>query len=185
MPTITSWDALHPLIIHFPIALLLVAPIFVLLSLVLRKQSTVFAATALILMTLGTVSVVISVSTGEAAGELAEDRPLIEQALEHHEELAETTEVFFVVLTLIYAAVVAALVFARGRLDGWPRGVLHTAFLLVYAAGCVVLVRTGHEGGRLVHEHGVHASMAPSPSGAGILQAMEERHHEREESDED
>ena len=28
-PAIPSWDALHPLIIHFPIALLLIAPIFI------------------------------------------------------------------------------------------------------------------------------------------------------------
>jgi len=28
-PPIPNWDALHPLIIHFPIALLLIAPIFV------------------------------------------------------------------------------------------------------------------------------------------------------------
>ncbi len=32
-PPFPSWDGLHPLIVHFPIALLLVAPLFVVLGL--------------------------------------------------------------------------------------------------------------------------------------------------------
>ena len=31
-PPIPSWDGLHPLIVHFPIALLLVAPLLVVLG---------------------------------------------------------------------------------------------------------------------------------------------------------
>jgi len=35
-PPIPSWDAWHPMIIHFPIALLLIAPVFILLGALLE-----------------------------------------------------------------------------------------------------------------------------------------------------
>ena len=38
MPPIPSWDGLHPLIIHFPIALLLVAPLLVLIGALLKPE---------------------------------------------------------------------------------------------------------------------------------------------------
>ena len=38
MPPIPSWDGLHPLIIHFPIALLLVAPLLVLVGALLKPE---------------------------------------------------------------------------------------------------------------------------------------------------
>jgi hypothetical protein len=40
--------------------------------------------------------------------------------------------------------------------------ILPLAFLLFYAAGTVVLVNTAHNGGRLVHEFGIHAILAPA-----------------------
>ena len=63
-PPIPSWDGLHPLIIHFPIALLLVAPILVLLGLISPNRGRAFLGAALILMVLGTIASWIAVSTG-------------------------------------------------------------------------------------------------------------------------
>ena len=37
-PPIPSWDGLHPLIIHFPIVLLLVAPVLVLIGALLAPE---------------------------------------------------------------------------------------------------------------------------------------------------
>ena len=75
-PAIPSWDALHPLIIHFPIALLLVAPIFIVVGAVLtpaRGRSYLIAAMVLLLV--GTASIFVAVESGEAAGKLAERTP--------------------------------------------------------------------------------------------------------------
>ena len=166
LTTLPSWDGLHPTIVHFPIALLLVVPLFVVLSLAMKAQAKMFAISALIMMVLGTVALFVAASTGEAASERAEHRPGTERALEQHEELAETTQVVFVVLTSIYATLVGALLFARHRLDGWPRSVIHVAFLIIYSSGCAVLVKTGARGGRLVPEYGVHASLTPSSANA-------------------
>ncbi len=165
LPPLPSWDGLHPLIVHFPIALLLVAPLFVVLGVALRR-SRLFLWAALLLMAIGTTATFFAVSTGEAAGKLAERTPQINAVLEHHENLAEATRAVFTALTIVFAAIVAAPVVFR-RLQGPAfRIVLPLAFLLLYGAGVVVLANTAHNGGRLVHELGVQALMAPSPSPA-------------------
>jgi hypothetical protein len=73
LPPIPSWAGLHPLMIHFPIALLLVAPLFIVAGAILspRKSRPAMMA-ALLLMVLGTVSIFVAVESGEAAGRIAE-----------------------------------------------------------------------------------------------------------------
>jgi uncharacterized membrane protein len=165
LPPLPSWDGLHPLIVHFPIALLFVAPLFVVLGIVLRR-SRLFLWAALLLMAIGTAGTFFAVSTGEAAGKLAERTPQINAVLERHEELAETTRIIFTALTLVFASIVVAPAALR-RLQGAAfRITLPLVFLLFYGAGVVVLANTAHNGGRLVHELGVQALMAPSPAPA-------------------
>ena len=174
---IPSWDALHPMIVHFPIALLLVAPLLVILGLLLPKQSRGLFFSAVVLMALGTISTYFAVSTGEAAGELAEKNPSIEMVLEAHEGLAETTQLIFTALTVIFAAIVfAPSLFKRG-LARKSSIALNVAFLLFYSAGALVLVNVAHQGGRLVHEFGV--SSAPANSTSSRSQKEPARQQER------
>jgi uncharacterized membrane protein len=164
-PPLPSWDGLHPLIVHFPIALLIVAPLFVVLGIVLRRGRS-FLWAALLLMVIGTAGTFVAISTGEAAGKLAERTPQINAVLEHHEELAERTRIGFAILTVIFAAILALPRLLR-RQPGRPVAiVLPLVFLIGYGAGVVMLVNTAHNGGRLVHELGVQALVAPSPAPA-------------------
>ena len=155
-PPIPSWDGLHPLIVHFPVALLLSAPLFVLLGALFPKTRGLSFA-ALLLMLLGTSAAFVAVETGEAAGELAERTPQINQALEGHQELAETTRNVFAGLTLAFAL----LLFLPKLLKKQPsRAVsltLTVVFLAAYSIGGVFLANTAHQGGRLVHELGIRA----------------------------
>ena len=94
LPPLPSWEAIHPLVVHFPIAQLLVAPLFIVIGLLRRSdRSFQFMLVALILMALGTVGTFVATSSGEAAGELAENIPQAKAVLEHHQDLAETTEI--------------------------------------------------------------------------------------------
>ena len=156
LPRLPSWDGLHPLIVHFPIALLLVAPLFVVLGMTLRRNRP-FLWAALLLMAIGTAATFIAVSTGEAAGRLADRTPEIKAVLEHHEELAETTRVVFTVLTVIFAAIVIVPTAVLRLHTRTVTVVLSLAFLVCYGAGVLLLVNTAHNGGRLVHELGVQA----------------------------
>ncbi len=162
-PPIPSWDGLHPLIVHFPIALLLIAPLFVLIGALLSPlKGRTWFLTALVLMAVGTLSIFVAVSTGEAAGELADRNQAVSAVLDRHGELAETTRVVFAVLTMIFATIVLTPMALR-RLPGRvTSSVLALVFLLFYGAGGLLLVNTAHNGGRLVHEMGVHAMVAQS-----------------------
>jgi uncharacterized membrane protein len=69
-----TYDTLHPLLVHFPIALLLVAPLFVVLGLLVKKGDS-FKQSALILMVLGLAALYVTASTGNAAKKVVERTP--------------------------------------------------------------------------------------------------------------
>ncbi len=159
-PPIPSWDGLHPIIIHFPIALLIVAPIIILIGIFVPGKGRTFLISAFILMLLGTIAAFVAVSTGGAAGELAEHTNNVGSVLEEHEELAETTRAVFTALTAIFGVIVFAPMLFRKELSRMILIPLNLAFLLFYGSGVVLLMNTAHQGGRLVHEFGVRAMMS-------------------------
>lgn len=158
-PPIPSWDGLHPLIVHFPIALLMVAPLIILIGILMPQKGRSFLIAAFVLMLLGTIAAFVAVSTGGAAGELAEHVNNVESVLEEHEELAETTRTVFAALTVIFGVIVFAPMLFKKELSRMVIIPLNLAFLLFYGAGVVLLMNTAHQGGRLVHEFGVRAMM--------------------------
>ena len=170
LPALPSWDGLHPIIIHFPIALLLIAPVLIVMSLVIRPHARPFAYAALLLMFIGAAALYLATATGEAAGEMAERDGAVEQVLEHHETLAEQTKVVFSVITAVYAFIVLAPLVAKKAQKIVPWTAVNGAFLVFYLAGAILLVNTGHEGGRLVHEFGVRALVSSPASSAATSQ---------------
>lgn len=162
-PPLPNWHGLHPLVVHFPIALLLTAPLFVALGALRGREGKPLLISALVLMSLGTIGTFVAVATGEAAGRVAERTPEINAVLERHEELAEATRITFSILTVVFAAIVVApSVFRRIP----PRLVsiaLPFLFLLFYAGAALLLANTAHNGGRLVHDLGVKALVAATP----------------------
>ena len=164
-PQLPSWDGMHPLVVHFPIALILVAPLFVILSMAMRTYARPLAACALLLMFLGTIGSMVAVSTGEATAELSEGIPGAEAALEEHEELAETTRTMLIVVTLVYTLIVLAPVVYKKVLDPIPSVVLNGSFLILYLVAVSFLANTAHQGGVLVHTYGIHAALGAPASG--------------------
>ncbi len=164
LPPIPAWEGLHPLVTHFPIALLLVAPLLIAISLFVRTARP-WAIAGLLIMSLGTAAAYVSVSTGEAAGERAEHSVASAKAvLEEHEEMAETTRNVFTALSLMFATLVLAPLVLRRPLSRTVSVTATVIFLALYGGGALILVGTAHQGGRLVHEFGVRASLAPASS---------------------
>jgi uncharacterized membrane protein len=160
LPPIPSWDGLHPLVVHFPIALLMVAPLFILAGIAFRGREIWPLVSALTLMVLGTLAAFVAVSTGEAAAELVMETAANAEVLDLHEELAEKTQVVFAILTGIYALLVILPAALKRPLSPRIAIIAHSLFLLVYAGALLLLVNTAHQGGLLVHQHGVRAKVA-------------------------
>jgi len=157
---IPTLDGLHPMVVHFPIALLLVVPLFALGGLVVpRRYGDGLLLAALGLMFLGTVSAWVSVVSGHAAAELAERTPEISAAIEVHERLGGTVALVFTILTILYAVLLAVPLWIRRTLRRSVILGLHAGFLVLYLAGMGGVAATGHQGGMLVHKYGVHALM--------------------------
>jgi len=171
-PSIPSWDAMHPLIIHFPIVLLLLAPIPILLAAILRPpRNRAAMVVALAAMLLGTTSLFLAASSGEKAAELAERGGSVDAVLSAHEELASRTEIVFSALSLLFVAIFLWPKLRRSPETCTTSTIAPILFLGFYALGIAYLVSTAHAGGRLVHEFGVHAMIA-QPEDASTSQSQ-------------
>lgn len=155
-PPAPPWEGLHPLVVHFPIALLLVAPLFVVLGL-LPRVGRGFSLAALALLVLGTLASYVAVATGEAACGLAVRTPEINAVIEAHEELAEASRTIYTLITLAYALVVIGGPYLSRKLPKAVPVVAQIVCLVAMLAGGIVLANAGHLGGRLVHDLGVRA----------------------------
>lgn len=164
LPPWPGWDGLHPLVIHFPIALLIVAPLFIALALLLQKHTTGFGLSALVLLVLGTTAAFVAVSTGQAAAELSERSEAINAVLMRHEELAERTRDIFAGVTLVYLAVLVLPVFSRRFASRTFRVAGSLVVIVLALAGCLQLAAAAHQGGMLVHQLGVHALVPQAPA---------------------
>lgn len=152
-------NPLHPAVVHFPIVLAFLLPLFAIGALVaIRKGARPLRAWSLPLV-IGaalTLSSWVAVETGEDQDERVE-RVVAEQPLETHEERAE----LFLTLSSVLLVVSAT---------GLVGGVVGRAGRLTATVGAVALVvaaaQVGHSGGELVYKHGAASAYAPNPSGA-------------------
>ena len=164
LPPGPTWDGLHPLVIHFPIALLLVAPVFIVAGLAAPRLAPSCFAAAVTLMGLGVVATWVAVASGHAAAELVEQEGAVRAVLQRHAKLGELTRNVFTALTLVFAAFVFLPARLKRPLSRGLTAGLGLLFLVLYAAGALLVANTAHQGARLVHEFGVHAVLAGESS---------------------
>lgn len=156
---------LHPMIVHFPIALLFVAFLADLAGLALKREF--FSRMGLVLLILGTAGVVAAYLSGDfAADGLTEAGPL-KMAIENHEEAALLTLWLMVITTVLRLALV---VFRKYT------GMLRWIPLALFLVGVASVARTGYYGGELVFKHaaGVQLSLGPFSGDTGTESATEE-----------
>jgi uncharacterized membrane protein len=152
-------EPLHPAIVHLPIALAMILPLFALAGLLairstwlpLRAWSAVAVLAGLLV-----AGSWVALETGEEEEETVE-RVVAERFIEEHEEAAEFFLVFAVV---VFAASLAGL--RGGRFGEAARVTAFVLMLGLLAAG----VRVGHLGGELVYTHGAagaYLDLPPKP----------------------
>jgi len=140
MPNLGS---LHPQIVHFVVALLLVGVALRWVAFTGKVPFAGPAATTLLL--LGTVAAVLAVSSGTDAHDVVERIPGVGAAVREHEDWGHATRTVFLVVAGLE---VAALVLARR--PAWRRWALVLSGLVgVY--GCYAVYETAEHGGELVY----------------------------------
>lgn len=180
-PPVPTLDSLHPMIIHFPIVLLLLTPLLILISAVLSPpKGRPFIIVALIMLLLGTGSLFVAASSGEAAARLAERGGPVDAVLASHQSLAEETEIIFSVLSAILLGLIVLPRILHREETRLTATWMPLSFLVLYCAGILLVINTAHAGARLVHEFGVHAIM-PAQNDPSIASASAETYLENEE----
>ena len=179
MFSLPEWaPGVHPLIIHFPIALLSIAVLFDLVALLAPRKKDVIRAFAVTLFALGAVAALAAFFTGRAAADAVEVPAAAQTLLTDHADWAERTVWFFGLFAL---ARLAMLWFERkGRL---PAGqALHILAFVIGAGGIFLLFQTGDRGAQMVFKYGVgvqavsRQGIEPYESGAGDNAAGEADH---------
>lgn len=168
-------DPLHPAVVHFPIVLAILAPLFALGAFwAIRRGADTRRAWAIptaILAALA-LSAFVATRTGEGEEERVEDVLASEGPIHSHEESAE--------VFLIATAVVLGI-----SLVGLVRGPVGKAGRAVGALGTLALVgigaNVGHTGGELVYRYGA-ASAYTGGTGTPGAGDREREQGEREES---
>ena len=167
-PEIPRWQAVHPMIVHFPIALLLVTAVFLVLGLCWHRVRFALWGGALLLMILGSTAAILAVASGEASAGAVTVSKEIEEVIEAHEEAGELTRTAFIVLTVIFAGLWGIYRYQerlfRQPLTNKQILIAMSVFVAIYVASCSLLVYTGSLGGKLVHEFGVKAPLSSHQS---------------------
>lgn len=146
MPDIGS---LHPQIIHFVIALLIIGVLARVVSLLpLGRRLTFVGAMAATLILLGTAASVVAVRSGLEAHELAESIPGVRPAVSLHEKYGKDTRNIFLVVSLLEIGILAFAI-PKPKVARGLRGLS----ALVGLGGLVLLYEAGDHGGELVYSY--------------------------------
>lgn len=170
LPPIPAWNAAHPVLVHLPIGILAIVPVLLLITLCAKRMRQPFAFMTLVALALGTASIFAAIASGDEASHAAVVGGEAAQVLDEHEDLAELTRNIFIGLSAIYAVILLGAVTLGDKLGRKMWIGLHVFFLLLTSFGLLQLVHTGHLGGRLVHQYGVRAPIAPGGVGGEPMQ---------------
>lgn len=138
---------LHPLVVHFPIAMVLVGTVAVLIW--ASKPSAFWYRCATLAFLVGALAATTAYFTGEAAEEAAEDVPIVDQIVGLHERMA----IFTLAATLI---TLLALVLTQPRLlsgstdEPPPAKAVRFAIGALAVTAAILVSLTSHLGGLMV-----------------------------------
>ena len=133
---------LHPMIVHFPIALVIIGFLSDIISLMTKRKF--FASTGLLLIILGTAGAVAAYLSGDLASDGIEEVGALGAALQTHESAA-----LLAIWTMVILASLRVILAITKRMTGWLQWVM--VILLAFGVGTVA--RTGYYGGKLVYQH--------------------------------
>lgn len=133
---------LHPMIVHFPIALIIVGFLSDLAGAVTKRQF--FTNAGLYMITLGGLGLIAAYLSGDMAGDGVTEAGALGTALEIHEGAA--TLALWTMIVLASLRITLAL---TKKMTGWRQW----AMVALLTVGVGTIARTGYYGGELVYKH--------------------------------
>ncbi len=135
---------IHPMFVHFPIALITVGFLFDILSLFVKKEYN-FLKFGYYLMILGTISSITAYLTGEFFTE--ELNGITGEIKENHEIFAKIT---------MFAIAIATILRTYMNYKNIENAKLKWLVITLYALSMISVGITGYTGGTLVYNYAVH-----------------------------
>ncbi len=165
LPGIANLDNIHPLLVHFPIALLSSFFIVNLIAHFVKKDTLVTVASWLLY--LGAFSTIFTVLAGFSAAESVAHSESVHDIMEHHEDIG--------VSILSLSLGLAAWRIRSGLLQGWKKGVFLTLTVLLFG----LIVQGADLGGLMVYKYGVavHNTSSETLTTEAPSAPNEEHHH--------
>lgn len=174
--TLCTIPVLHPVLVHFPIAFLLLAALAAVAW--LGWGTRFWRDVTLLLLVAGFLGGLGAYFTGEAVEERAKAKPLVQQFGEQHESFALLTLVVSGLALFALAAYIGA---SRRLLRPGDRDLpaVRVVVAVLAVASAVLVARTGHLGGLMVWGQPVGSVQQQAPQQTPQSGEGEER-HERE-----
>lgn len=148
MPGIASMDNIHPLLVHFPIALLSVFFVLDVLGTLAKKPQWRGIASAFLY--LGALAALFTVMAGFIAADTVAHGENVHAIMEKHEDLG-----------MAVFSLTTALSAWRLKHKGLFQGYVNGVFLTLSALLCVLIVLAADLGGLMVYRYGVAVKALP------------------------
>ncbi len=144
---------IHPIVVHFPIALLVTGFLIDLAGAILKRSWLTHAG--FLLLVIGALGAVVAARSGEAAEDQILQTPALRDTLEEHEEGGKRAMWVFLVLAALRSVL---------AWRGWFGSAVRWVFLVLWAAGLALLLEAAWHGGELVYRHGAGVAAVESHS---------------------
>jgi len=152
LPDFWRTEVFHPLSVHFPIVLLLMATLFKLIGLWSSKITWDHGGRLMLL--LGVISIWISIYTGDLADGIVSRQLCDPTILKEHENLAYTTAWIFTIALVLE--------FFMRYIDLIKTRIISAILVLLMLIGTGVMMYVGHLGAELVYQQAAGVNV---PSG--------------------
>lgn len=139
---------IHAMVIHFPIALILIGFLSEIIALISKKHF--FKNVAFYLLLLGALGAIVAYVSGSYAGDGMVDG-ILQKPMELHEEAANLT-LWLAIITALFRV----LLYYFKYESTWSKWV----GIILFAALVGSVARTGYLGGQLVFQHGAGIELA-------------------------
>ncbi len=163
LPGIANLDNIHPLLVHFPIALLSSFFVVNLITHFVKKDTLVTVASWLLY--LGAFSAIFTVLAGFSAAETVAHSESVHDIMEHHEDIG--------VSILSLSLGLAAWRLRSGVLQGWKNGVFLTLTVLLFG----LIIQGADLGGLMVYKYGVAVHKTSVEALITEIRTTAEEHH--------